>query len=80
MSKETSGKSITIKLDTSFANALREYHRLDPKHLSNAEQVRRALICYWVNSNNQAGARATNIVFAEDEEEQVSIVPEGRPE
>jgi len=79
MKQDINGKPITIKLDASFASALRAYCQLDPKHLSSAEQVRRALICYWVNSNNEAGARATNIVFAEDEEH-VSVVPEGRAE
>ncbi len=79
MPQDTSGKPISVRLDASFASALREYREHDSKHLSNAEQVRRALICYWVNSNNPAGARATNIVFADDGEE-VRIVPEEKPE
>ena len=76
MPRKTTDKPITVKLDASFANALREYREQDPKHLSNAEQVRRALICYWVNSNNPAGARATNIVFADDGEDAEATILE----
>jgi hypothetical protein len=77
MPKDISGKPITIKLDASFASALREYRQFSPLHLSISEQVRRALICYWTNSNNEAGARAVNIVFADDgEDAEATIVEE----
>ena len=58
MSKETSGKPITIKLDGQLGRALRQYKK-DTK-LAPAEVVYRALLYYWLAQKTSAAAHAVN--------------------
>jgi hypothetical protein len=68
MPNKTATKSITIRLDPQFAEALRFYKTEDIRHLTIAEQVRRALICYWQAQHTFAGMQAVGTVLPGYEE------------
>jgi hypothetical protein len=71
-------RSITIALGEDFARALRHYKKTDVRHLSLVEQVRRALICYWIAQ--QTGPATEALVLALPEFDgpdfSVAILPE----
>ena len=78
MTTKNPDKSITITLAPDFAQALRHFRQEDPRHMSIVEQVRRALICYWIKQDTPEGYAATEMVLPgyEPGDEQFTIVRE----
>jgi len=71
-------KPITVKLGPTYAEALRYFKKHELRHLSITEQIRRALICYWVQQGHDGGV-ASGIAMPgfEPGDEEFGIVAEG---
>ncbi len=55
MSNAPTDKPITIRLGEGFNRALHHFQKTDRRHLPIVEQVRRALICYWIQQAEDMG-------------------------
>ena len=71
-------KPITVKLGPTYAEALRYFKKHELRHLSITEQIRRALICYWVQQGHDGGV-ASGIAMPgfEPGDEEFGVVAEG---
>jgi hypothetical protein len=81
MPRKTSGKPITIKLDAAFRKALEYFQKHgDINHMPLTEQVRRALIFYWIRAGVPHGTDALNFVMPgwEPGDEEFGVVVEGQ--
>ncbi len=81
MSKEPTDKPITITLGADFNRALHHFKKTDRRHLSIVEQVRRALICYWIQQTEDMGETVAMVLPGyEPGDENFRIVHSDSPE